>query len=129
MSSSRNLVGTGLLSLLALVVFQNSALGDEDRTQERNGERPVVLDSNATPQWAPTAQQLVIQAPDESPRIVTVGEDERGTALVTAADEQAGHFDEASAGETGIQRRYTAAQVPGCWRAERRRTCGSWLCR
>lgn len=38
MSSSRNLVGTGLLSLLALVVFQNSALGDEDRTQERNGE-------------------------------------------------------------------------------------------
>lgn len=89
---SRNLVGTGLLSLLALVVFQNSALGDEDRTQERNGERPVVLDSNATPQWAPAAQQLVIQAPDESPRIVTVGEDERGTALVTAADEQAWTF-------------------------------------
>jgi hypothetical protein len=92
MSSSRNLVGTGLLSLLALVVFQNSALGDEDRTQERNGERPVVLDSNATPQWAPAAQRLVIQVPEESPRIVTVGEDERGTALVTAADEQAWTF-------------------------------------
>ncbi len=51
-----------------------------------------MLDSNATPQWAPAAQQLVIQAPDESPRIVTVGEDERGTALVTAADEQAWTF-------------------------------------
>ncbi|HCL3745617.1 hypothetical protein [Pseudomonas aeruginosa] len=92
MSSSRNLVGTGLLSLLALVVFQNSALGDEDRTQERHSERPVVLDSNATPQWAPAAQRLVIQAPEESPRIVTVGEDERGTALVSAADEQAWTF-------------------------------------
>lgn len=67
MSSSRNLVGTGLLSLLALVVFQNSALGDEDRTQERNGERPVVLDSNATPQWAPAAQRLVIRCP-KNPR-------------------------------------------------------------
>ncbi len=73
-------------------IFQNSALGDEDRTQERNGEKPVVLDSNATPQWAPAAQRLVIQAPEESPRIVTVGEDERGTALVTAADEQAWTF-------------------------------------
>ena len=51
-----------------------------------------MLDSNATPQWAPAAQRLVIQAPDESPRIVTVGEDERGTALVTAADEQAWTF-------------------------------------
>lgn len=73
-------------------IFQNSALGDEDRTQERNGEKPVALDSNATPQWAPAAQRLVIQAPEESPRIVTVGEDERGTALVTAADEQAWTF-------------------------------------
>lgn len=87
MSSSRNLVGTGLLSLLALVVFQNSALGDEDRPREQRDET-VVLDSNATPQWAPTAQRLVIQAPDEAPRIV----DERGTALVTSADEQAWTF-------------------------------------
>ncbi|ABR80680.2 hypothetical protein AO896_12700 [Pseudomonas aeruginosa] len=91
MSSSRNLVGTGLLSLLALVVFQNSALGDEDRPREQHDET-VVLDSNATPQWAPAAQRLVIQAPDEAPRIVTVGEDERGTALVTSADEQAWTF-------------------------------------
>ncbi|HBP5360879.1 TPA: hypothetical protein L6B08_05615 [Pseudomonas aeruginosa] len=91
MSSSRNLVGTGLLSLLALVVFQNSALGDEDRPREQHDET-VVLDSNATPQWAPAAQRLVIQAPDETPRIVTVGEDERGTALVTSADEQAWTF-------------------------------------
>ncbi|KRU87148.1 hypothetical protein [Pseudomonas aeruginosa] len=91
MSSSRNLVGTGLLSLLALVVFQNSALGDEDRPREQHDET-VVLDSNATPQWAPAAQRLVVQAPDETPRIVTVGEDERGTALVTSADEQAWTF-------------------------------------
>ncbi|HBN8234658.1 TPA: hypothetical protein L3677_003955 [Pseudomonas aeruginosa] len=91
MSSSRNLVGTGLLSLLALVVFQNNALGDEDRTREQH-DKTVVLDSNATPQWAPAAQRLVIQAPDETPRIVTVGEDERGTALVTSADEQAWTF-------------------------------------
>ncbi len=122
MSSSRNLVGTGLLSLLALVVFQNSALGDEDRTQERNGERPVVLDSNATPQWAPAAQQLVIQAPDESPRIVTVGEDEarhgagdrgRRTGLDIP--------DEASAGRPASNDATPPHRSPGCWRAERRK--------
>ncbi|MGV8268058.1 hypothetical protein ACV334_35855, partial [Pseudomonas aeruginosa] len=48
--------------------------------------------SNATPKWAPAAQRMVNQAPAESPRIGTVGEDERGTALVTAADEQAWTF-------------------------------------
>ncbi|HCF2594187.1 TPA: hypothetical protein NIA60_005269 [Pseudomonas aeruginosa] len=55
--------------MLIKLSTQLETLGDEDRTQERNGERPVVLDNNATPQWAPAAQRLVIQAPDESPRI------------------------------------------------------------
>ena len=94
MSSLCNLVGTGLLSLLALVVFQNSALGEPHKAQEQgqNTERALVLESNSTPQWAPASPRPVTQAPAQTPHIVTVGEGDHDTELAPAKDRQSWIF-------------------------------------